>query len=103
MSEKKWQTKHITDEMVVAAVARYNAAMNALPKEGGPFGMSWLPRGATPPFPYEELAGMTGAPEKVTYAACERACDRDLIEFGVSLRTGWLTEKGKALLPNPPA
>jgi hypothetical protein len=49
-------------------------------------------------FPYIILQRMTGQPEKVCYRAIERAAARDYIEFGVSLRTGWLTDKGKALL-----
>lgn len=49
-------------------------------------------------YPYEILARWTGANPKVCYAATERACERGLVEYGVSLRTGWLTEKGKALL-----
>lgn len=49
-------------------------------------------------FPYQTLAKKFNCDEKVAYSACERACDRDLIEYGVSLRTGWLTEKGKELL-----
>lgn len=49
-------------------------------------------------FPYARLMRLRGAPYKVAYAACERAADNGLIECGVSLRTGWLTEKGKALL-----
>lgn len=44
------------------------------------------------------LARMTGQPLKVCFRAMERAAGRDLIEYGVSLRTGWLTEKGEALL-----
>ena len=36
-----------------------------------------------------------GCPEKVIYAAMERAYDRGLIEYGVSLRSGWLTDEGK--------
>lgn len=36
--------------------------------------------------------------EKLAYSACERAERDDLIEYGVSLRTGWLTDKGKELL-----
>ncbi len=51
-------------------------------------------------FPYEFLAKKFGCDEKLAYSACKRACDNDLIEYGVSLRTGWLTEKGKSLLPN---
>jgi len=49
-------------------------------------------------FPYIILQRMTGQPFKVCYRAMERAADRDYIEYGVSLRTGWLTGKGKALL-----
>lgn len=50
------------------------------------------------PWPYEILSIATGAPEKVTYAACERAEDRGLLDCGVSLRSGWITPKGHALL-----
>lgn len=49
-------------------------------------------------FPYEILMKVTGQPEKVCYRAMERASDRDYVEYGVSLRTGWLTEKGRKLL-----
>jgi hypothetical protein len=49
-------------------------------------------------YPYEILQNTTGQCEKVCYRAMERACSRGYIECGVSLRTGWLTEKGKALL-----
>lgn len=34
------------------------------------------------------------APEKVVYAAMERDYLRGYIDFGVSLRTAWVTEKG---------
>ena len=73
-------TKHVTDLQVCAAYAEYNA---------DPERREW---------PYEILQRTTGQPEKVCYRAMERACDRDLIEYGVSLRTGWLTDAGKALL-----
>lgn len=49
-------------------------------------------------FPYEILAEKFDCDEKLSFAACERAAERGLIEYGVSLRTGWLTEKGEALL-----
>jgi len=49
-------------------------------------------------FPYEVLARKFNCDEKLAYSACERACDNDLVEYGVSLRTGWLTEKGYKLL-----
>lgn len=70
--------KDVTDALVCKAVAAYQAS----------------PRG---PWPYELLAQWTGEPEKVCYAAMERAFEHDLIEYGVSLRTAWLTDKGKAL------
>lgn len=71
--------KDITDKQVVKA---YNLVNSGLDKR----------------YPYEILMEMTGQSEKVCYRAMERACDRDYIEFGVSLRTGWLTEKGEELL-----
>lgn len=49
-------------------------------------------------FPYETLAKKFNCDEKLAYKACERASDNGLIEYGVSLRTGWLTEKGKELI-----
>ena len=49
-------------------------------------------------FPYETLMIRTGECFKVCYRAMERACNRGLIEYGVSLRTGWLTDKGLALV-----
>jgi hypothetical protein len=50
------------------------------------------------PWPYELLMARTGQCEKVCYRAMERAYDRGLLECGVSLRTAWLTDKGKAFL-----
>jgi len=49
-------------------------------------------------WPYEILQEVTGQPEKVCYKAMERADDRGLIDYGVSLRTGWITEEGMKLL-----
>ena len=49
-------------------------------------------------WPYERMAVETGECEKVCYRAMERAENRGLVEYGTSLRSGWLTEKGKALL-----
>jgi hypothetical protein len=40
----------------------------------------------------------TGAPEKVIYAAMEREDNRGLLEWGVSLRTAWLTKEGEQRL-----
>lgn len=44
------------------------------------------------------LVTMSGEPFKVVTRAMERAHRHGLIEYGVSLRSGWLTELGKALL-----
>lgn len=55
-------------------------------------------QGLDGPYPYAALAQQTGQAEKVCYCAMERACKHGLIEYGVSLRTGWLTKKGRELL-----
>jgi hypothetical protein len=49
-------------------------------------------------FPEQYLAQQTGQPEKVCFAAMNRAFKHGLIDYGVSLRSGWLTEAGKLLL-----
>lgn len=57
------------------------------------------------PFADERLRQATGQPDKVLTAAMERAYGRRLIECGVTLRSGWLTDKGRALLADgvPPS
>lgn len=52
-------------------------------------------------YPYVILQRWTGQPEKVCYRAMERADEHGYIEYGVSLRTGWLTDKGKELVGLP--
>lgn len=49
-------------------------------------------------WPEEILVVETGQPVKVCLAAMERAFDRGLIDYGVSLRSGYITLAGKALL-----
>lgn len=71
-------TKDISDVLVCTAILSYR-------NEGLPFAD-------------ERLRAMTGEAPKVCHAALERACDRGLIECGVSVRSGWLTEKGEAFL-----
>lgn len=44
------------------------------------------------------LMSETGQPEKVCYAAMERAADRDYIDYGVSVRWAWPTDKGYTLV-----
>ena len=86
---KATKREHITDRDVCEAVARYRAVIKDVPLFG-PY--------PEVPFPYEDLAKRFDCSQKLAYSACERAAERDLIEYGVSLRTAWLTEKGKALL-----
>lgn len=38
------------------------------------------------------------APNKVIHSAIKRELDRGMIEFGISLKTGWLTYAGEARL-----
>ena len=49
-------------------------------------------------YPDTLLMERTGQPWKVCYRAMERAQDHGLIECGVSLRAGWLTDPGVELL-----
>jgi hypothetical protein len=46
----------------------------------------------------ELLMERTGQPEKVVWRAMERAYDRGYIDYGVSLKAGWVTDSGEALL-----
>ena len=78
-------TKDVTDKMVCLAYAEAEKQR----------GEDWQ---NDYEYPYEILKRMTGQCEKVCYRAMERAANRDLIEYGVSLRTGWLTEKGRQLI-----
>lgn len=52
-------------------------------------------------FATEVLEEITGESPKVCYRALERAYRHGLVNYGVSLRTGWLTEKGLELLTIP--
>lgn len=90
-------TKHVTDKMVCEAVAEYQRELDAelaALSPGTIFGL----RAVQTEWPYDKLMRRTGECMKVCYRAMERACDRGYLEYGVSLRTAWLTDKGKALL-----
>lgn len=50
------------------------------------------------PWPEELLSLWTKEPQKVCLRAMERAHRRGLILCGVSLRSGWLTDAGYALI-----
>jgi hypothetical protein len=70
----KWKTSDITQQQVLEAFA----------KKGG--------------FRDEALIRETGAPPKVVEAAMMREERLGNIDCGVSLRSGWLTNQGKATL-----
>jgi hypothetical protein len=53
-------------------------------------------------WPYDLLMQWTGQPYKVCYRAMERAWRRDFVDYGVSLRAGYLMPKGRALLDGEP-
>lgn len=82
--------KHISDRAVCIAVDCYQIAMRH-------------PHAPHVPYPYEILSVILEQPEKVCYRAMERAERRGYIEYGVSLRTGWLTQKGRDLIKEPEA
>lgn len=105
--DRRWKTADITDEMVCRA---YLPQMERRDREReAEKGLSLgdiLQRAfqrAQEPVVEEEFADavlerQTGAPWKVIDSAIDRAGRRDLIEWGVTARSGCLTEKGKALL-----
>ncbi len=53
-------------------------------------------------WPYDLLAEQTGQHTKVCYRAMQRAAKRGYLDYGVSLRTAWLTNKGLELLKEKP-
>ena len=77
-------TKDITDRQVCEAI---RDARN----------MEWRRDGENC-WPYDLLTERTGQPFKVCWRAMERTYNRRLVECGVNLRTGWLTDAGEILL-----
>ncbi len=47
------------------------------------------------------LMDETGLPDKICYAAMEREDEKELIDYGVSLRTAWVTKEGYEFLKSP--
>lgn len=78
--------KHVSDVQVCRAYVKA-AQMREGHQPGQP--CTW---------PYDVLAKETGQCEKVCFRAMERAFERGLIDYGTSLRSGWLTDAGKALI-----
>lgn len=73
----------ISDEMIVLGYLEYNARLKA---------------GMRGKFADEVIKELTKKPMRVIWRAMSRACNRQFIEFGTSLRTGWPTREGLALL-----
>jgi len=80
-------TKDISDLQVVQAYAEMHRQICATRESGLHF-----------EYADEILERITGQHLKVCERAMERACGRDLVEYGMWLRGGWLTDKGNALL-----
>lgn len=74
--------KDITDEQVLQSIVQ---------AQGQKYG------GKPVKFATDYLMESTEQPIKVCLAAMQRAMDNGLIDYGVSLRTAWLTEKGLEL------
>lgn len=49
-------------------------------------------------WPEDVIVERKSVPRAVAYAAMDRAFDRGFLDFGVSLRAGWPTDTGLALL-----
>jgi hypothetical protein len=77
-------TKDISDKQVCLAYAEYKRMYDA-----HEYPVHW---------PYEILESWTGQPKKVCLSAMERAARKDLVEWGVSLRAGWLTKVGREII-----
>lgn len=77
--KKDWQRKMIDTKMVLSACNKFHTNRDSRP-------------------PLEIIMEDTGAPEKIVWAALEREEKRGHLDCGVSLRTAWLTHKGKVKL-----
>lgn len=76
--------KDVTDLQVCRAYELWRAELQSL--------------GAGARRPTQLLQEWTDEPLKVCWRAMERACGRGLVEYGTSLDSGWLTEKGKRVI-----
>lgn len=85
-------TKDITDLQVVQAYAEMARQIELWQRDSGQ------------KFEYADdiLIRTTGQHPKVCERAMERASHRDLVEYGMWLRGGWLTAKGKDLIASAP-
>jgi hypothetical protein len=76
---KKYSSANISDKQVLAAIQKSHEM-------------------GFDKYCYEILAEESGCPLKVCYTALERVNDKGYIDYGVSVRTAWLTDEGEAVL-----
>lgn len=84
-------TKHITDIQVLRAYAEARLSRDierSTPSHAGNR-ITW---------PEDLLQRWTGQPKKVCFSAMQRAHRRGYTDYGVSLRAGWITPEGHALI-----
>lgn len=93
---KRWQCKDIPDALAIQA---------AVDSHYEPLSSATMARNRWRTI--DIIIERTGAPYNVAHAKLQRLNDRGLVDYGVSLRTCWATDKGRALLetapPTPPA
>jgi hypothetical protein len=77
MKKGRWQLKDIPDEVILKRQLMY-----------------WETKER--PFTYEAFKPLW--PEKLVFRKMGKLCDQGYLEYGVSLRTAWLTDKAIALL-----
>lgn len=79
---KEWKQSDISDKDVCRAYLCFNTK----------------DKNFNPVFPYPAeilWTWFSGCPKEIIFAAMERAFSRGLINYGVTLGAGWLTERGK--------
>ena len=91
---KTLQLKHISDREILEAVQAFAEANRRYWRPGMTLEAGLA--GKVPETPDVALAGKY--PEKLILRKMEVLDDRGFLEYGVSLRTAWLTDAGKAYL-----
>lgn len=84
-------TKHISDIQVLEAYRDAGQRRTQQLERPGPVDAPLV-------WPELLLEQRTSQPAKVCLSAMRRACQRGLLDYGVSLRSGWITPEGMALL-----
>ena len=88
MKNKKYQTKDVS---TIEVLTKQHEWSENNKKSGGMVSPPEKDYKENFPFTYERFKNM---PEKVVYRKMEKLNAQGYLEYGVSLRTAWLTEKG---------